>query len=78
MPPDHEQTFREFFEKARLTPAETRIIDAILRGESLASTAIVSGVSKETAKTQLKNAYRKLSVNSRGELFAEARRFIAP
>jgi DNA-binding CsgD family transcriptional regulator len=78
MPPDHEQSFREFFENARLTPAETRIIDAILRGETLANTAIISGVSKETIKTQLKNAYRKLSVNSRGELFAEARRFIAP
>lgn len=78
MPPDHEPSFREFFENARLTPAEARIIDAILRGESLANTASVSGVSKETIKTQLKNAYRKLSVSSRGELFAEARRFLAP
>jgi DNA-binding CsgD family transcriptional regulator len=78
MPPDHEPSFRELFENARLTPAEARIIDAILRGESLANTASVSGVSRETIKTQLKNAYRKLSVSSRGELFAEARRFLAP
>lgn len=78
MPPDHELSFREFFENARLTPAEARIIDAILRGESLANTATASGVSKETIKTQLKNAYRKLSVSSRGELFAEAHRFLAP
>jgi DNA-binding CsgD family transcriptional regulator len=78
MPPDREQDFKEFFEHARLTPAEARIIDAILRGESLASTATVSGVSKQTIKTQLKNAYRKLSVSSRGELFAQARRYLAP
>ncbi len=78
MPPHREQNFREFFENARLTPAETRIIDAILRGESLGSTATLSGVSKETIKTQLKNAYRKLGVSSRSELFAEAHRFLAP
>lgn len=78
MPPDHEQSFQEFCDNARLTPAETRIIDAILRGESLASTATASGVSRQTLKTQLKSAYRKLSVSSRGELFAQARRFLAP
>jgi DNA-binding CsgD family transcriptional regulator len=77
-PPDREPSFQEFFEHARLTPAEERIIDAILRGESLAKTATISGVSKETIKTHLRNAYRKLSVSSRGELFVEARRFLAP
>jgi DNA-binding CsgD family transcriptional regulator len=78
MPPDYEQNFREFFLNARLTPAEARVINAVLHGKSLASTAVVSGVSKETIKTQLKNAYRKLNVTSRGELFAEAHRFLAP
>jgi DNA-binding CsgD family transcriptional regulator len=78
LPPDEQRDFHGFYESARLTPAEARIVNAMLRGESIAGAAFASGVSRETIKTHLRNAYRKLGVSSRGELFAEAQRFLEP
>ncbi len=77
-PPESERDFEGLFKTSGLTPAEGRIIKALLKGESMAAVASASGVSRETIKTHLRNAYRKLSIRSRGELFAHARRFLAP
>lgn len=70
--------FSGYFCHARLTAAEARAIAHILQGESRTGAASDSRVSKETLKTHIRNAYRKLGVRSREELFVQAWKFIAP
>jgi DNA-binding CsgD family transcriptional regulator len=52
----------------RLTPAEARIALGISRGETLATIAVVNGISLQTVRTQLKAIFTKTGVHRQAEL----------
>ena len=52
-----------------LTPTELRVAGWLLSGESRRSMAAISGRSTHTISDHIKRLYRKLEVNSKGELF---------
>jgi DNA-binding CsgD family transcriptional regulator len=63
--------------KARqLTAAEARIVGMMLAGAETGRIAQTLDISVETLRTHVKHVYRKLGVNSRGELFATALQFL--
>jgi len=57
---------------APLTPRETDILWAIAKGLSYAETADSLGLSTQTVRSHIKNIYKKLEVNTRGEAVFEA------
>jgi DNA-binding CsgD family transcriptional regulator len=52
-----------------LTPTESAVLLELLNGKDAAGIAKELGMAILTARTHLKNLYRKCGVNSRGELF---------
>ena len=52
----------------RLTPAEARVLAAIMRGGGLGRAAAQLGVVRHTAKTQLHNVFEKTGVSRQAEL----------
>jgi DNA-binding CsgD family transcriptional regulator len=62
----------------QLTVAEARIVGMILGGAETGRIAQALDISVETLRTHVKHVYRKLGVNSRGELFATALVFVQP
>jgi len=52
----------------KLTPAETRLLDALLQGERLSEFANRTRISVNTAKTQLKQLFAKTETNRQAEL----------
>jgi DNA-binding CsgD family transcriptional regulator len=63
------------FRPSVLTPAERAILPAILQGKSSREIAMDRGVAERTIVNQLASIYRKLEINSRGELVALASSF---
>jgi DNA-binding CsgD family transcriptional regulator len=61
-----------------LTAAEARIVGMMLGGAETGRIAQALDISVETLRTHVKHVYRKLGVNSRGELFAKALPFVQP
>ena len=57
---------------ARLTPREIDILWGIAKGFSYADIAEHLGLSRQTVPGHIKNIYRKLEVNTRGEAVFEA------
>jgi DNA-binding NarL/FixJ family response regulator len=57
---------------ARLTPREIDILWGIAKGFSYADIAGHLGLSRQTVPGHIKNIYRKLEVNTRGEAVFEA------
>ncbi|MCM2476583.1 response regulator transcription factor [Rhizobium sp. CG5] len=57
---------------ARLTPREIDILWGIAKGFSYADIADHLGISRQTVPGHIKNIYRKLEVNTRGEAVFEA------
>ncbi|MFC0284608.1 response regulator [Camelimonas abortus] len=57
---------------ARLTPREIDILWGIAKGFSYADIAAHLGLSRQTVPGHIKNIYRKLEVNTRGEAVFEA------
>lgn len=57
---------------ATLTPRETELLQLLSRGLSYAEAAQSLGISPHTVRDHVKNLYRKLGVNSRGEAVFEA------
>jgi DNA-binding CsgD family transcriptional regulator/PAS domain-containing protein len=55
----------------RLTPAETRLLDALLQGERVAEYADRAGISTNTANTQLKQIFAKTETNRQAELMRQ-------
>lgn len=53
-----------------LTPAEARLVEALLGGETVAEYAERAGVSANTAKTQLKRVFAKTGCGRQAELVA--------
>lgn len=51
-----------------LTPAEARLTQRLLAGETLDAVAKYAGVSRETARSQLKAVFRKIGVSSQSGL----------
>src|SRR5262249_41210507 len=52
----------------RLTPAEARVLAAIVGGSTLSDYADVAGISINTAKTHLRNIFRKTGHSRQGDL----------
>lgn len=59
---------RDIFSDARLTQREVDVTLLFASGHSLAKVAEELNITKSTAQTHIKNAYRKLDVHSRDEL----------
>lgn len=56
---------------ARLTRREAQMAGLIVQGHSNLSAALNLGISRETAKVHRRNIYRKLTISSQRELFAQ-------
>jgi DNA-binding CsgD family transcriptional regulator len=65
-----EQALREAF---ALTPREAQLARTLAKGAALAEAAAAHGVSRETARTQLKHVFAKLEVHRQAELVAKIR-----
>jgi DNA-binding CsgD family transcriptional regulator len=65
-------------EARQLTAAEARVVGMMLGGAETGRIAQALDISVETLRTHVKHVYRKLGVNSRGELFATALVFVQP
>jgi DNA-binding CsgD family transcriptional regulator len=61
-----------------LTRAESRLLESLLAGHTLAESARVSGVAFVTAKTHLKNIFQKMGVNRQAELMRLAAHAASP
>ena len=61
-----------------LTPAETRVLQHLIAGASLAEAATALGVSETTAKTHRNHIFLKTGVSRRTELFALIARLVPP
>jgi DNA-binding CsgD family transcriptional regulator/PAS domain-containing protein len=61
-----------------LTGAETRLLESLLAGNTLAETAKASGVAVVTAKTHLDNIFGKTGVNRQADLIRLAERVAPP
>jgi DNA-binding NarL/FixJ family response regulator len=57
---------------ARLTNRERSVLEIIVRGHSNQETADQLGIRRNTVATHIKNIYRKLEVQSRGQVVHEA------
>ena len=57
---------------ARLTAREQEVVTAVEEGLSYKLIADAFGISHETVKNHLRAVYRKLHINSKGELLALA------
>ena len=54
----------------RLTPAETRLVEAVVVGKGLSSAARALGISRSTAQSHLDNVFQKTGTNRQAELVA--------
>jgi len=61
-----------------LTPAETRVLQHLMAGASLAEAATALGVSETTAKTHRDHIFLKTGVSRRTDLFALIARLVPP
>jgi DNA-binding CsgD family transcriptional regulator len=61
-----------------LTPAETRTLEHLARGATLADTAAALGVSLTTAKTHLLHVFSKTGVSRQTDLIALVHRLVPP
>ncbi len=57
-----------------LSPRETQVLELLAKGKSYSMIAQELFVTKETAKSHIKNIYSKLQVNSKSEAIAKATR----
>ena len=55
-----------------LSPRETEVLELLAKGKSYSMIAQELFVTKETAKSHIKNIYSKLQVNSKSEAIAKA------
>jgi DNA-binding NarL/FixJ family response regulator len=58
----------------RLSPTEQAVADDLVAGLTVREVAALRGFAESTAKTHVKNIYRKLAVASRVELVEALRR----
>jgi DNA-binding NarL/FixJ family response regulator len=63
------QYFRRRLDGLPLTPRERELVGQVLQGDSNKQIALKLGISEQTVKNTLSNAYERLGVQSRGELF---------
>ena len=66
---DITQFFRRRLHRLPLAPREREMVELVLRGESNKQIARKLGLSEQTVKNTLSNAYESLGIQSRGELF---------
>jgi len=72
------ETWTEAAADLGLSPRHRAIVDALMRGLSVAGVSYELGIQPETVRTHIKRIYRRLDVHSRMELatvlFAHAER----
>ena len=61
-----------------LTPAETRVLERLLRGMSLVETAAALGIAGQTAKTHLSRVFAKTGTSRQPDLVALVHRLLPP
>jgi DNA-binding CsgD family transcriptional regulator len=61
-----------------LTPAETRTLEHLVRGATVADTAAALGVSMATAKTHLVHIFSKTGISRQADLLALVHRLLPP
>jgi len=67
--PDFEPKWADFSKVFELTPMEFKILCELLQGRGVEAAAHRLGISTETARTHVRNAYAKMRVSSREEMF---------
>jgi DNA-binding CsgD family transcriptional regulator len=77
-PVDEEEGAQAVAAAFSLTPAETRLVDSLLAGRTLAETAATLGVAMTTAKTHLENIFQMTGVKRQAELMRLAARAAPP
>ena len=75
---DEEEAAQAMAAAFGLTPAETRLLESLLAGRTLAETAMARGVAITTAKTHLDSIFQKTGVNRQAELIRLAARATPP
>jgi DNA-binding CsgD family transcriptional regulator len=75
---DEEEAAKAMAAAFGLTPAETRLLESLLAGHTLAETATALGIAMTTAKTHLDNIFQKTGVNRQAELMRLAARVTPP
>ncbi len=75
---DEEEAAQAMAAAFGLTPAETRLLESLLAGHTLAETAMARGVAITTAKTHLDSIFQKTGVNRQAELIRLAARATPP
>ena len=71
VPPDLDAACRSIADRAGLTPRERDVLLELAHGHSSGYIAEVLCIAPNTARTHMKNIYRKLGVSSREELLAD-------
>jgi DNA-binding CsgD family transcriptional regulator len=75
---DEEEAAQAMAAAFGLTPAETRLLESLLAGCTLAEAAMARGVAITTAKTHLDSIFQKTGVNRQAELIRLAARATPP
>ena len=65
---DEEEAAQAMAAAFGLTPAETRLLESLLAGHTLAEAALARGIAITTAKTHLDSIFQKTGVNRQAEL----------
>ena len=68
VPPSSEEAAAATAAAFKLTPAETRVLESLLGGHTLAATAITLGIAVSTAKSHLENIFTKTGVARQPDL----------
>lgn len=68
VPPSSEEAAAAAAAAFKLTPAETRVLESLLGGRTLAATAIALGIAATTAKSHLENIFTKTGVARQPDL----------
>lgn len=76
--PNQHESIEPFAAAYGLTPAEVRVVQALVSGHTLTDAARLIGVGRATAKTQLDSVFQKASIARQGDLIRLVMQFASP